>query len=37
MMESGAQYVTLAGTIGMQLLCAFKWDFKEQVINHIIM
>lgn len=36
MMESGAQYVALAGTIGMQLSCAFKWDFKEQVIDHTV-
>ena len=31
MMEYGAQCVTVAGMIGMQLLYACNWDFKEQV------
>ena len=32
-MESGGQSVTMAGKIGMQLLCAYNWGFKEQVSN----
>ena len=29
--ESGVQCVIIAGVIGMQLLCACSWDFREQV------
>ena len=29
--ESGVQCATVVGIIGMQLLCAYSWDFKEQV------
>ena len=31
MMESGVQCVIATGTTGMQQLCVYKWDFKEQV------
>ena len=29
--ESGGQCATMAGIIGMQLLYAYSWDFREQV------
>ena len=31
MKESGAQFVTIPGRTGMQLLCVYKWDFKDRV------
>ena len=31
MLESGAQCVIVAGTIGMQQSYVCNWDFKEQV------
>ena len=32
-MESGDQSVIVAGITRMLLLCAYNWDFKEQVLH----